>query len=111
MSEPLVSAGEAFATILELLEQRLDELESRVDELVAPVWMTIEEAAAHLRSTPDALRARARRGRLPGAVRDGSRWLVDRRELDASLAAVTLPPLTRQGPRRRNDRARGTRRV
>ena len=80
------NAGEAFAAILAPLFERIAELERRVDELGGPVWLTIEEAAAHVRSTPAALRARARRGRLPGAVRDESRWIVDRRILDAALS-------------------------
>jgi hypothetical protein len=83
-------AGDAFAAIVAPLFDRIAELEHRVDDLDTPAWMTIEEAAEHVRSTPAALRARARRGQLPGAVRDGSRWIVDRRRLDAALNAKVV---------------------
>jgi len=79
------------------------------DELAAPRWMTLEEAAEHVRSTANALRWRAQHGRLPGAVKDGSRWLVNARELDDSLASVaTIRAPTKRGPRRANGRAPGT---
>jgi Helix-turn-helix domain len=73
----------------------------------APEWLTIDEAAEHVRSTPSALRWRAQNGKLPGAVKDGGRWLVDRRKLDENLGA-TVPtsndskgraPLERPRPR------------
>jgi hypothetical protein len=90
---PLASAaGQALAEVLETVLQRLDELERRVDEIDRLEWLTIEEAADHLRATPAALRARARRGQLIGAVRVGARWLVDRRSLDAALRAATVGP-------------------
>jgi hypothetical protein len=52
-----------------------------------PLWGTLEDAAIRYRSTPGALRKRAQRGQLPGAVRDGGRWLVDMAVLDAALKA------------------------
>src|SRR5262245_23977894 len=84
----------AFAAALRPLVERLDELERLVVELVVPEWLTLEQAATHLGTSPDALRWRARHGRLPGAVKDEGRWLVDRRKLDAALAggyAVAIP--------------------
>lgn len=76
-----------------------------------PAWLTLEEAATRYRSTSGALRKRAQRGQLPGAVRDGARWLVDTSALDAALradgtiqttrngasAALTAPPPARRG--------------
>jgi len=70
-------------------------------ELEAPAWLTLDEAAEHLRTSPGALRARAQRGQLPGAVKDVGRWLVDRRVLDAELHA-TLAATTRGASAARN---------
>ncbi len=56
-------------------------------ELASPEWLTLAEAADRYRTTAGALRWRAQRGRLPGAVKDGARWLVNARELDAELLA------------------------
>jgi hypothetical protein len=66
----------------ERLERRLAELgcgQPRSD------WLTLEQAAERYLSTAGALRKRAQRGQLPGAIRDGGRWLVDSRELDRAL--------------------------
>jgi hypothetical protein len=66
----------------ERLDQRLVELgigEPR------PEWLTLEQAANRYATSAAALRKRCQRGRLPGAVRDGGRWLVDRRALDRAL--------------------------
>lgn len=52
---------------------------------VSPVlvheFLTVEEVAELLRTTPGAIRARAARGRVPGLVRDGRRLLVRRETL------------------------------
>lgn len=50
-----------------------------------PFFLTAEEAATLLRTTRAAIYARAERGLLPGAVRDGRRLLVRRDELLRSL--------------------------
>lgn len=76
---------------VEIPDDLVEEIARRVAaivraELDGPVWLTLEQAAEHLQTTAGALRWRAQRGRLPGAVKDGARWLVDRRELDAALA-------------------------
>jgi hypothetical protein len=73
-------------------DELVDEIARRAAELVraelaAPEWLTLAEAADRYRATAGALRWRAQHGRLPGAVKDGSRWLVDARELDAALRA------------------------
>jgi hypothetical protein len=41
-------------------------------------FLTVEEVADLLRTTPGAIRARAARGQVPGLVRDGRRLLVRR---------------------------------
>jgi hypothetical protein len=102
---PELAVGEAFLEALRPLVAELVELEleRRLAELNGPDWLTLEEAADHYRTTPVALRARARRGQLPGAVRDGSRWLVDRRAYDATLtdAATVASPINGRAPRQR----------
>lgn len=48
-------------------------------------FLTVDETAELLRTTPGAIRARAGRGQVPGLVRDGRRLLVRR---DALLRAL-----------------------
>ncbi len=83
MTDPIVAL---------LLERLLPEIEKHVSEMVerrvvalaAPQpdpWLTTTEAAHYLRLTPEALRARVRRGTVP-AHRDEHRLLFDRDELD-----------------------------
>ncbi len=92
-----------------LVEQAVaDELDRRLASLELARWATLEQAAAHLQTTADVLRKRAARGRLPGAAKDGRRWLVDLRKLDLSLVGATLPATEEsKGPRRVNGRPRG----
>ena len=47
-------------------------------------WMTTEQAATYLQLSVPALRARAQRGTIP-AVKDESRWIFRRDELDRHL--------------------------
>jgi excisionase family DNA binding protein len=47
-------------------------------------WLTVDEAAAHLGTTANAIRHRVAAGRLP-VRRQGRRLLFDRRELDRLL--------------------------
>jgi len=51
----------------------------------SPEFLTVDEAADLLRTTPGAIRARAARGQVAGLVRDGRRLLVRR---DALLRAL-----------------------
>ena len=67
-----------------LVDQRVDERLRGVEPPGPDPWMTTAEAADYLRLTPEALRARARRGTVP-ARRDGDRYLFHREELDASI--------------------------
>ena len=57
-----------------------------VDIAALPYFLTADEAAALLRTTRKGIYARAERGLLPGAVRDGRRLLVRRDELLRSLS-------------------------
>ncbi len=94
-----------------LLERLVAELVGReLDRRqLAPAWLTLEEAAERYRTTPAALRKRAQRGQLPGAARDGSRWLLDATVYDQALALGALAGHDRvKGSRRANGRAHGT---
>lgn len=110
MSETADRAGE-LADLLEGLERLVVELVGReLDRrLLPPAWLTLEEAAQRYRTTPAALRKRAQRGQLPGAVRDGSRWLLDAAVYDQALALGALAGHDQgKGSRRANGRAHGT---
>jgi excisionase family DNA binding protein len=83
---PELVAGSALLEALrplvaELVEEELDrrlELEQRD---TAPQWLTLEQAAARLGCSPDAVRMRARRGRL--AYRHhGRRFYVSAESVD-----------------------------
>jgi hypothetical protein len=97
--------------LVEVIAQRAAEIV--LAGLAPPRWATLKQTAEHLggRLTEDALRWRARRNRLPGAVKDGSRWWVDLRELDAGLGTVGptenegRAPLQRPRPVARGGRA------
>ena len=86
MREPLVGA------LLDLLRPEIERLvDQRVQQKLVTVtiahrdpWLTTLEAAQYLRLSPEALRARARRGTIP-AHRDGQRLLFHREELDQCL--------------------------
>jgi hypothetical protein len=39
-------------------------------------WLTVEQYAERRHTTPGAVRQRCLRGQVPGAVRDGRRWLI-----------------------------------
>jgi excisionase family DNA binding protein len=57
-----------------------------VDVTQLPFFLTVDEAAAPLRTTRRAIYARADRGLLAGVVRDGRRVLVHRDDLLRSLS-------------------------
>jgi len=84
MTERLAVALADFirALVAEEVERQLAE------RAAAPAWLTLEQAAERYATTAAALRKRAQRGHLPGAVRDGARWLVDGRLLDAALEST-----------------------
>jgi hypothetical protein len=60
-----------------------------LDPKVLPYWLTVEEAADWLRTTPKAIYARNARGQLGGAFRDGRRLLIQRDAFLRSLMAVS----------------------
>ena len=86
--------------LLEAIARRAAELV--VEELKEPEWLTLDEAAVRYRTTPAALRWRAQNDRLPGAVKDSGRWLVNARALDSVLCKASAPHTegrTRRGAR------------
>lgn len=103
--------AEGLAELLRPLVRQLaqEAVDQRLAELAAPDWLTLPEAAVVYRTSADTLRKRAQRGRLPGAVRDEGRWLLDRRVLDATLAGK-IPVSDKRGERRSSGPAPGTRR-
>lgn len=105
MSDDL--ALEVPGTLVEAIARRAADL--ILAETREPRWRTLDEAAEHLRTTPGALRWRAQNNRLPGAVKDGGRWLVDLNVLDEALAeAGSLGASHKRGSHRVNGRAPGT---
>jgi excisionase family DNA binding protein len=100
----------------ERMEERLRLHLAEIDARAASPWLTTTEAAAYLRLTPEALRARVRRGTVP-AHRDGDRWLFHRDELDAYVRglhpAATIVALTdnASGPARLAPPGPGTERI
>jgi Helix-turn-helix domain len=100
--EPELSVALADALrplVVKLVAEELDRLRA---DLAPPDWLTLDEAAVRYRLSPDALRKRAQRGSLPGAVKDESRWLINRAALDeALLAARVRPPRDGRAPRER----------
>lgn len=63
-----------------LIEERLAQFEPPPPE----PWMDAKQAAAYLSMSVPALRARAHRGTIP-AVKDESRWIFNRADLDHFL--------------------------
>jgi excisionase family DNA binding protein len=84
--------GKALSDALRPIVAELvdEEFRRRLGELEAPVWLTLDQVADRYGTSKSALRKRLQRGQLPGAVKDGNRWLVDRRQVDAALADGTL---------------------
>jgi excisionase family DNA binding protein len=68
-------------------EEFFDVLAARVADVVierlegSPEWLRVEQAAEHLGTTPNGIRALVKRGKVPVYRRDG-RLFFDRRELD-----------------------------
>jgi hypothetical protein len=68
-----------------------EELDRRLGVLTPAIgWLTVEEYAEQRRTTPAAVHKRLERGQIPGAVRDGKRWLIP-----ASAGADTVHVPTR----------------
>jgi hypothetical protein len=95
--------------LVEVPDELVEEIARRAADLVlaeleSPEWLTLEEAAGRYRTTAGALRWRAQQGRLPGAVKDGGRWLVNAREYDAALALTAATADNRRDNRKRGER-------
>jgi hypothetical protein len=69
-----------------------EELDRLRADLAPPEWLSLDEAAVRYRLSAEALRKRAQRGSLPGAVKDESRWLINRPALDEALLAARVRP-------------------
>ena len=61
-----------------------------------PMYLTADEAAAVLRTTPGSLAARRNRGTSPPYVKDGHRVLYDADELHKWLTDRTIHPTKRE---------------
>jgi hypothetical protein len=85
-AEPFDLTLTLAAGLVEAIAQRAAEIVLAASDRSArqPEWVTLEEAGCRLGRSAGALRKRAQRGQLPGAVKDGSRWLIDMRVLEDS---------------------------
>jgi excisionase family DNA binding protein len=115
--EALVTAlrPEIERLVDERVDERLRAAAAEWESRTADPWMTTERAATYLSLTPEALRARVRRGTIP-AHRDGDRWLFHRDELDAHVrrgepAATMTPGIHRNGRAPRQRPRPGTERI
>ncbi len=77
------------------------------NKLEAPDVMTLDEAAAFLRVIPQTILRQLRKGALPG-IKVGSRWRLSRLALEAHLAQVAKPAVTR--PKKAKARRKAKRR-
>jgi excisionase family DNA binding protein len=98
----------ARAVSPELLAALDEHIRDVVDEALAEreqtqQWLTVEEYAATMRTTVDAVRKRLERRRIPSARKEGKLWLIP-------VAATLSSDLTTRGERRRNGLAPDTRR-
>jgi excisionase family DNA binding protein len=79
---------------LELPDAVLDTLAERIAEIVlarmtferGSSWLTVEQVAGYLQTTPDAIRALVKRSKIP-AHRAGGRLLFERDEIDIWVKA------------------------
>jgi hypothetical protein len=90
-------AAEVVAALRPLIEVLVDEaLDRRLGGHEQSHWLTVEEYAETMRTTPAAVHKRLERGRIPGAVHEGRRWLIP---IDATAATVVSHLTTRGGHR------------
>jgi hypothetical protein len=82
-----------------------DEVAQQLAAAALARWLTVEEAAAQRRTTPGAIRARCKRGQIPGALKEGRIWLIP----DLRPAATVAGDHIQRGERRVNGPAPGTR--
>jgi excisionase family DNA binding protein len=79
-----LAIGQALADALRSLEERIARLEERDRERDGREWLTVDQAARLLSCTPEALRARARRGRIP-SHRQGRSLYFRRSDVEGSV--------------------------
>jgi hypothetical protein len=74
-------SAEVFIEALRpIVAELVDEALARHEHEHAPTeWLTVEEYAAARKTTAAAVRQRALRGQVPGAFKDGARWLLPSR--------------------------------
>jgi excisionase family DNA binding protein len=63
-----------------------EELERIGAETARTEWLTVEEFAEVMRTTPGAVLKRLERGRIAGAEREGRRWLIPAAATEAKVA-------------------------
>jgi hypothetical protein len=94
--------------VVDALEELIDRrARALLGEMSEPEWLTLDEAAGRYRSTVAALRKRAERDKLPGAVKDEGRWLLHRPTHDAALRDKLNGTGSKRGERRVNGPAPG----
>jgi hypothetical protein len=64
-----------------------EELERIGAETARTEWLTVPEYAELMRTTPAAVLKRLERGRIPGAEREGRRWLIPAAAAEAMVVA------------------------
>jgi excisionase family DNA binding protein len=73
----------ALDALIDKLEERLVErLTDRLTTAASSPWLTVQEAADHVRTSPGAIYKRIKRGQLPGHRPYGSKILIHRDDLD-----------------------------
>ena len=77
-SVPLQISDEFYETVAQHVASQLAEMLGRSAE-----WLTVGQAADHLRTTEDGIRALVKRKRIPHHRGAAGRLLFDRAELDA----------------------------
>jgi excisionase family DNA binding protein len=86
VTDPLVVA--LLDALRPEIQQLVDEMWAEKRALFTPpqpdLWLTVAEASRYLKLEPAAVRARLRRGTLPGHW-DNGRWLLHRDELDSHI--------------------------
>jgi hypothetical protein len=65
---------DALRPVVEALVR--DELDRASASVPSIEWLTVEEYAERRRTTVPAVHQRLRRGQVPGALKDGRRWLI-----------------------------------
>ena len=81
----LLSTSAQEALVHFIGERVAEHLASLATPSPSSPWLTVDEAAEHLRTTPGAIRKRISRGQLRAHRPEGSRIMLRRDELDEAL--------------------------